>query len=94
MSGGYAHSRLALRMSVLIRMNDRGMTRQELADATGMTTLTVLEAYLHTSEQLKRLAAVLSWPPDHFADPRALRSRALQASLTCPTRACAQPGLQ
>jgi hypothetical protein len=74
MIGGYAHSRLALRMSVLIRMNDRGMTRQELADATGLTALTVLEAYLHTPEQLKRLAVALSWPPDHFADPTALRS--------------------
>jgi hypothetical protein len=65
---GYAGSRLALRMSVLIRMNDCGMTRQELADATDMTTLTVLEAYMHTPKQLTRLAVALSWPPDHF-DP-------------------------
>ena len=69
MSGGYAGSLLALRMSVLIRMNEGGMTRQELADATGMTALTVLEVYLHTPEQLRRLAVALSWPPDHFAPP-------------------------
>jgi hypothetical protein len=36
MSGGYAGSRLALRMSVLLRMSERGMTRQELADAAGL----------------------------------------------------------
>jgi hypothetical protein len=53
-------------MAVLIRMNELGLSREELADSTGRTPLCVLEAYLHTPTELARLAAALDWPTDYF----------------------------
>jgi hypothetical protein len=69
----YPASRLALRMAVLIRMTERGLTREELADLTGLTPLTVLEVYLHTPAELARLAVALGWPTDYFDYSAALR---------------------
>jgi hypothetical protein len=34
-----------------------------------MTRIAVLEAHLHTPEELARLAGALGWPPDHFTAP-------------------------
>jgi len=68
----YPGSRLALRMAVLIRMTQRGLTREELADLTGLTPITVLEVCLHTPAELARLAMALGWPADYFDEtPRA-----------------------
>ena len=67
----YPGSRLARRMAVLIRMNERGLKRDELADLTGMTPGLVLEVYLHTPAERARLAVALGWPPDHFDDASA-----------------------
>jgi hypothetical protein len=64
---GYDGSLLQFRMSVLNRMIQLGMTRRELADAAGIGEASVLEAYLHTPEELARLAVALDWPPAHFA---------------------------
>jgi hypothetical protein len=62
----YPDSPLALRMAALIRMNELGLSRDELADATGMTPVTVLEVALHTPAELARLAVTLGWPADHY----------------------------
>lgn len=65
-SSEYPGSKLERRMKALIRMSELGMSRDELADATGIPSATVLEVYLHTPSELARLAKALGWPPDHF----------------------------
>jgi hypothetical protein len=65
-ASGYRGSFMALRMAVLIRMRERGLTAEELADLTGMTPAAVLETGLHSPTERERLAVVLGWPPDYF----------------------------
>jgi hypothetical protein len=53
-------------MAVLIRMTERGLTREELAELAGMTPIAVLEVVLHTPGELARVAVALGWPADYF----------------------------
>jgi hypothetical protein len=68
-SWSYPGSALERRMKVLIRMRELGMSRAELADATGIDAIAVLEVNLHTPDELARLAIALDWPPDHLTRP-------------------------
>lgn len=65
---GYPGSLLAVRMAALIRMTERGLTREELADLAGMTPACVLEVGLHSPPGRARLAVALGWPPGYFDD--------------------------
>jgi hypothetical protein len=65
---GYPVSTLAVRMAVLIRMTERGLTREEPADLAGMTLGCVLEAGLPSSVERHvlpwRSAGRLAQSPD------------------------------
>jgi hypothetical protein len=55
-------------MAALIRMTERCLTREELADLAGMTPACVLEVGLHSPSERARLAVALGWPPGYFDD--------------------------
>ena len=61
---GYRGSFMALRMVVLTRMRERGLTPEELADLTGMTPTTVLETSLHSPAEQARLSQLDNVPLD------------------------------
>jgi transcriptional regulator with XRE-family HTH domain len=62
-------------MAALIRMTERGLTREELADLAGMTPTCVLKVGLHSPPERARLAAALRRPLGYFDDASSVARR-------------------